>query len=271
MHQQNLPGVGDWCNAMASKKEEKIIVSDDRSVLAESLRILRTNLDYLVKSGKSNSQSKNNIVFVTSSVPGEGKTFVSSNLTMVLSSTNKKVLLIGADIRNPKIYTFFTGNNIDKLSKPSRNKDAGLTEYLIEDNLTIKDITNPMLVNENYIDIIYSGRIPPNPAELLMSDKMQNLFEEASSKYDYVIVDTAPLMVVTDTLLLSEYANHTIYVTRAGITETRAVDYPIKLVEEGKLKGLTFLVNDVDNANLGYGGKYGYGYGKAVKKWWQIF
>lgn len=252
-----------------SRKDEKLVVKEDRSVLAESLRIIRTNLDYLIKT-KVSKGGKNNVVFVTSSVPGEGKTFLSTNLSMILASTNKKVLLIGADIRNPKIYTFFTGSNIDKMAKPSRNKDAGLTEYLYDNTLNTKDIINPMLVHHNTIDVVYSGRIPPNPAELLMSTRMKELFDEVSERYDYVIVDTAPLMVVTDTLLISQYANHLIYVTRAGVTESKAVGYPLKLQQEGKIKGLSFIVNDVKNSDLGYGGKYGYGYGRSQKKWWKF-
>ena len=249
------------------KKDETLVRKDDRSVLGESLRILRTNLDYLIK---SKSGKKNNVIYVTSSVPGEGKTFLSSNLSMIFANTDKKVLLIGADIRNPKLYTFFSSKDVDKLGKPSRNKDAGLTEFLYDDSLTSKDIINPMLAHTNTIDVIYSGKIPPNPAELLMSDRMKELIYEMSEKYDYVVVDTAPLMVVTDTLLISEYADHIIYVTRAGVTETRVLEFPLNLKSEGKLNGLSFVVNDVKEANLGYGGKYGYGYGKTTKKWWKF-
>ncbi|NNE78257.1 MAG: CpsD/CapB family tyrosine-protein kinase, partial [Pricia sp.] len=264
---KNVPVLGEL--PKLSKKDEKFVVKEDRSVLAESLRIIRTNLDYLIKT-KQAKEGRSNIVFITSSVPGEGKTFLSTNLSMILASTNKKVLLVGADIRNPKLYTFFTGKDIDKMSKPSRNKDAGLTEYLYDSTLEVRDIVNPMLVHRNTVDVIYSGRIPPNPAELLMGDRIKELFNQVSQTYDYVIVDTAPLMVVTDTLLISEYANLLIYVTRSGVTETRAVDYPIKLQEEGKIKGLSFVVNDVDSSKLGYGGKYGYGYGKTRKKWWKF-
>ena len=264
---KNIPILGEL--PRLTKKDEKFVVKEDRSVLAESLRIIRTNLDYLIKS-KRNKVGKSNIVFVTSSVPGEGKTFLSTNLSMILASTNKKVLLLGADIRNPKLYTFFSSGGVDKMQKPTRNKDAGLTEYLYDNTIEIRDIVNPMLVHRNTVDVIYSGRIPPNPAELLMSDRIKELFAQVSETYDYVIVDTAPLMVVTDTLLISEYADHLLYVTRAGVTETTAVEYPIKLQEEGKIKGLSFVVNDVDSSNLGYGGKYGYGYGKTQKKWWKF-
>ncbi len=249
------------------KKDEVLVRKEDRSVLGESLRILRTNLDYLIKSKHA---GRNNVIFVTSSVPGEGKTFLSSNLAMIFANTNKKVLLLGADIRNPKLYTFFSSKDVDKLGKPGRNKDAGLTEYLYDDSLTSKDIINPMLAHTNTIDLIYSGKIPPNPSELLMSDRMKDLLADMSLKYDYVIVDTAPLMVVTDTLLISSYADHIIYVTRAGMTETRVIEFPLKLKKEGKLKGLSFVVNDVKESNLGYGGKYGYGYGKSTKKWWKF-
>lgn len=253
-----------------SKKDSKMVLKDDRSVLAESLRILRINLDYLMKSKKG--PGKKNVIYVTSSVSGEGKTFLSSNLSMILSNTNKKVLLIGADIRNPKLYSFFDNDNknIDKLKSKNQTGDLGLTEYLYNDELTSADITNSLLVHTNTIDVIYSGKIPPNPAELLMSDRLKDLLEESSSKYDYVIVDTAPLMVVSDTLIISEYSDHIIYVTRAGMTELDVVNFPLKLQEEGKLHNLSFVVNDVKENNLGYGGKYGYGYGKTLKKWWKF-
>ncbi len=251
-----------------SKREDALIIKDDRSVMAESLRILRTNLDYLIKT--KHSSGKRNIIFVTSSVSGEGKTFISSNLAMIFASTNKKVLLIGADIRNPKLYNFVSGKNVAELGKREPKKEVGLTEYLYDDSLTTKDLIHSMLLFTNTIDIIYSGKIPPNPAELLLSERFKSLFAEVSQDYDYVIVDTAPLMVVTDTLLISEYADHIIYVTRAGMTETKVLDFPLKLMKEGKLKGLSFVVNDVKETNLGYGGKYGYGYGKTTKKWWKF-
>ncbi|MFI8604754.1 GumC family protein [Cellulophaga baltica] len=256
-----------------SRSDSKMVSNDDRSVLAESLRILRTNLDYLIKNNKVGDE-KGNIIYVTSSVSGEGKTFLSSNLAMILANTNKKVLLIGADIRNPKIGNFFNDNqkNIDKLKYASNEKNnIGLTEYLKDDNISSKEIINSLLVNNSTIDIIYSGKIPANPAELLMSDRIEGLLQEMSSLYDYVIVDTAPLMVVSDTLIISEYANHILYVTRAGVTENSVIQFPLKLQAEGKLKNLSFVVNDVKNSDLGYGGKYGYGYAAEEKKWWKFW
>ncbi|KAB7530506.1 polysaccharide biosynthesis tyrosine autokinase [Flagellimonas olearia] len=250
------------------KKASKLVKKEDRSVLAESLRILRTNLDYIHKSkGKSD---KANIIFVTSSVPGEGKTLISSNLANIFANTGKKVLLIGADIRNPKLYTFFSGDTDSTDNKPKRDVKIGLTEYLSNPSVHLKDIINPAQDLYGNVDLIYSGKIPPNPTELLMNDRMEELFNEVSDGYDYVVVDTAPLMVVTDTLLISEYANQILYVVKAGVTETKVLDFPLKLKKEGKLKNLSFVVNNVKQNNLGYGGKYGYGYGKTIKKWWSF-
>ncbi|TLP77560.1 GumC family protein [Maribacter sp. ACAM166] len=254
-----------------SKKDSKIIINDDRSVLAEALRIIRTNLDFLIKTKRATDKNKNNVIFVTSSTPGEGKTFVSTNLSMILASTDKKVLLVGADIRNPKLYSFFSGAFVDKLKAPTRSKDAGFTEYLLDESITVQDIIRPMLVYNNTVDVIYSGKIPPNPSELLMNHRVETLLQEVSELYDYVIVDTAPIMVVSDTLLITPFANHIIYVTRAGVTDETAVKFPLNLRGQGKLKGVSFVVNDVSLDNLGYGGKYGYGYGKNTTKWWDIF
>ncbi|MDE3743504.1 GumC family protein [Maribacter polysaccharolyticus] len=253
-----------------SKKENKLVKLGERTVLAESLRILRTNLDYVIKS-KKKKEHRGSIIYVTSSVSGEGKTLIASNLAMIIANTDKKVLLIGGDIRNPRIYQFYSGKNVDKLGKATRNKGGnGLTEFLVDQNLESKDIISTMLAHEQTVDVIYSGKIPPNPAELLMNGRMKELLESMANQYDYVIVDTAPLMVVADTLLISEFAHQILYVTRAGVTESKILEYPLKLHKEGKLNGLSFVVNGVQDSNLGYGGKYGYGYNKSIKKWWKF-
>ena len=253
-----------------SKKENILVRTGERTVLAESLRILRTNIDYVIKSKKSVS-GRGNVIYVTSTVPGEGKTLVSANLAMIFAKANKKVLLIGADIRNPKIYQFYSGKNVDRLGKPTRDKtNNGLTEFLVDSSINVSDIINSLLANEQVIDVIYSGKIPPNPSELLMSERMKELLTSVPKEYDYVIVDTAPLMVVSDTLLISEFADQMLYVVRAGVTELKVLDFPLKLHSEGKLKGLAFVVNGVKESNLGYGGKYGYGYEEKSKKWWKF-
>jgi len=255
-----------------SKKEDSLIKTDERTVLAESLRVLRTNLDFILKSRKNINEDYGKTIFVTSSVPGEGKTLVSFNLSMIYANAGKRVLLIGADIRNPKIHEFYRGKNVGKLEKSTMNKEnKGLTDFLSNESLKSKEIISTILANDQTIDIIFAGTIPPNPTELLMNERPKELFESVRKKYDYIIVDTAPLMVVSDTLLISENADQTLYVTRAGITETNVIEFPIQLQKEGKLKGLSFIVNGVKSSNLGYGGKYGYGYGTNQKKWYQVF
>jgi len=231
-----------------AENQDEVIQLNDRSPLAESFRILRTNLAYLLKPKLDN---KGEIIYVTSTIKGEGKTFISYNLSRTLASTRKKVILIGADIRNPKLHRY--------LDLPMESK--GLSDFLYNYDLTTEEIINNSEDKNIDVDLILSGAIPPNPAELFMSDRMGLLVEELSKIYDFVIVDTAPTMIVTDTLLISPLADTTLYVTRAGYTEKKLLEFPKELKQQGKLKGLAVILNDVDYSKFSYGSKYGYNYG----------
>ena len=237
--------------------DKALIESNDRSVLSESFRIIRTNFDFIKRS--RSKENHNNIVFVTSTINGEGKSFFSLNMALTVANTGKKVLLIGADVRNPQIYSAFKNK---KEKDPSKN---GLTEYLADDSVSIKETINKYDINNINIDILLSGKVPPNPAELLMSDRMKELFNTVETQYDYVIVDTAPSMLVTDTLLISRYAGHTIYLTRADHTEKKILNFAKELHAENKLNNMMLVVNDVKQSNFGYGARYGY-YGATEKK-----
>lgn len=239
-----LPILGEI--PIIDSKESEVIKNNDRSVLAEAFRILRTNLGYFIK-GNQNG----NVIFVTSTIKGEGKTFVAYNLAITLTSTGKSVLLIGADIRNPQIHRY-----IDK-----NEWTIGLSEYLFDSSVEVDAITNTVDIDSQNFDVILSGRIPPNPAELLMSDRLEKIIEEVRGKYDYVIVDTAPTLLVTDTLLISQLADTTVYVCRAEYTDKKLLQYPKELYDEGKLKNIAFAINGIKITNFGYGSKYGYGYG----------
>ena len=248
------------------KNSKEILVrKEDRSVLAESFRILRTNLDYILKTHKKKNEG--NVVMVTSSVSGEGKTFMSSNLSMILASTGKRVLLLGGDIRNPKVSDFFTLEGFNDKGDTIN----GLTDYLFDDHIRIKNLIHNFSINEISLDVIFSGKIPPNPSELLLSDRLAVLFEELKSRYDYILVDSAPVLSVTDSLLLEKYTDHVLYVTKSKNTERKVLEFPLNLHKEGKFRNLSFVVNGVKETNLGYGGKYGYGYGQKAKKWWQFY
>ncbi|MCG9970408.1 GumC family protein [Christiangramia crocea] len=231
-------------------EQQDIIHVNDRSPLAESFRILRTNLAYLIQNKDKNI---GDVIFVTSTIKGEGKTFISYNLSRTLASTNKKVLLIGGDIRNPKLHRY-TANT-------EGAQEKGLSDYLYDYEVTPSDIISKTNDDGITVDVILSGPIPPNPAELLMNDRMEILLDGAKKEYDYIIVDTAPTMIVTDTLLISQLADYTLYVTRADFTEKNLLEFPKDLKKQGKLKGVAVILNDVDYSKFSYGAQYGYSYG----------
>ncbi|WP_339686721.1 polysaccharide biosynthesis tyrosine autokinase [uncultured Nonlabens sp.] len=240
------------------KDSSDYIQMNDRSILAESFRILRTNLQYKLNAVQHDNTK---VVLVTSTVKGEGKTLIAFNLANTFSYSGKKVLLIGADIRNPQLHRYS-----DTLSK----RTPGVTEFLTDDSLKLKDLTITSSVNKN-LDIILSGAIPPNPAELWMQDRTKTLFDEAKENYDVVIVDSAPTILVTDTLLINKYADVTTYVTRANYTDTSLLQFVADTIKEGKLSNVAIVVNNVKLTNFGYGNKYGYAYGEEKKTFWSAF
>ena len=238
-----------------SRKDSNTPVGkNDLGILAESYRVLRTNLRF---AGVLSKGEVGKCIIVTSSIKGEGKTMVSVNLAMTLAHAGNKVLLVGGDIRNPQLHKY--------LPETKSDKTQGFVEYLVYENSTLEDYIATSKVSEN-LNIIHCGAIPPNPAELLMSDRVSVMIEEAKTKFNYVIIDTAPTLMVTDTLLFSEFADATLYVVRAGYTKKQILEFAKEMKGKGKLKRVNFVLNDVSSANYGYGGKYGYGYGYAAKK-----
>lgn len=239
-----IPFIGD---VPTSDSPSEIIRSESRTSTAEALRIIRTNLEFILSKADEN---KAKTIFLTSTFPKEGKTFVSANLAATFALSGKKVLLIGMDIRNPRLDEYFT--------LPER----GFTNYLSSKDLKLEDL---IVKQDGFEDfhILPAGVIPPNPAELLMSKKVEMLFETVKAQYDYVIVDTAPVSLVTDTLLIAKYADCFIYVARANFLEKRMLNIPNTLYKEQKLPNLCLLLNDTDSTK-GYG--YGYGYGVKVKE-----
>lgn len=233
------------------KKKKDLIFNDpnDRSPLAESFRILSSNVDYIlpVKDGE-----KGKVIYCTSTIKGEGKTYVSLNLSLALSSINKKVLLIGADLRNPQIHTHISEDK----QKP------GLSNYLHDVDYNWKDALISGFEKHPNHRIILSGSIPPNPAHLLTNGRFKKLIEEAKEEFDYIVVDTAPTILVTDTMLISQLADATIYIARANYTEKNLLKFSKELSESGKLKNMAYVINSVGaNKSQGYGYNYGYGYG----------
>lgn len=236
-------------------KKEKALFEDpnDRSVLGESFRILSSNVNYILPLTDSKDGK---VIYCTSAIKGEGKTFVSMNLSLALSSMNKKVLLIGCDLRNPQIHTY---TNFDK-------NTAGLSDYLHDGRVDWKDNLIKGFEKHEHHDILLSGNIPPNPTNLLTSSRFEDLIKESKDIYDYVIVDTAPTILVTDTMLISKFADVTVYVTRSNFTDKRILTFSDHLFKTGKLNNMAFVLNGVGaNKFYGYEYNYGYGYGYGSK------
>jgi len=235
------------------KGQEELVKQNDVTQLAETFRILITNLNFMLPKTEDGK-----IVYVTSTVKGEGKTFVSVNLALTLATPSKKVVIVGADIRNPQLQRYNT----------ARKGLIGLSEYLHDSDIQLDKIIHKSSFNP-HCDVIYSGSIPPNPTELLMSKRLKTLIDKLKDNYDYVVFDTAPLMLVTDTFLISDYADATVYVVRSNYTEKSLIDFANKNIETEKIKNVAYVLNDVDSAFFGYGNKYGYGYGVEKKSLWK--
>ena len=241
----NIPFLGD---VPTSESSDELMELSSRSSAAEAIRIVRTNLDFIL-SEKAEDECK--VIFLTSTISGEGKTFVSANLAATFSLSGKKVLLMGLDLRNPKLYEYLKVNPL------------GISNYITTNNKPLKDFILPVEGYDNF-DVLSSGSIPPNPTEILMSKKIKEIFDELKAQYDYIIVDTAPVSLVTDTLLISKHADATIYVVRANKIDKDMLRIPNDLYRDNKLTKLTFVLNDSD-VTKGYGYGYGYGYGNIVE------
>lgn len=255
----NIPFLGD---IPKSDTPNEIMETTSRSATAEAMRIIRTNLDFMlnqVPDGRAKT------IFLTSTLPGEGKTFLSVNLAAVFALSGKKVLLIGMDIRNPKLPEYF--------GLPNTNK--GLTNYLSSNTIQIEDC---IIKSKDFeqLYILPPGSIPPNPTELLMNKKIEELFVQFKKEYDFIFVDTAPVSLVSDTLILAKFADTFVYVVRANYLDKRMLNVPEILHKENKLPNMAILLNDT-HAKRGYGyggygyggygyGGYGYGYGATPQK-----
>ncbi len=221
------------------------LTSSSRNILSESIRITIANLNFILF--KDTNKDKNKTILVTSSIKGEGKTIVSVNLAANLSSPENKVLLIGADLRNPQIHKFL---NLDK------NKVAGLSDYIYKNETDFKKY----LIKQGNLEIMLSGSIPPNPNELLSSNKFAKLIDELKLIYDYIVIDSAPCVLVSDTFEISKYIDATAYVVRSNYTDIQLTDYINECKNEDKLKNMNIILNSV-GSSTSYGYKYGYQYG----------
>ena len=239
-----LPVVGDV--PLADEKQGSIAVFENKNnLMSETFRNVRTNLQFMLEKGK-------NVILVTSTVSGEGKSFISSNLAISLSLLGKKVVIVGLDIRKPGLNKVF---NIPR-------KEHGITQYLTNSTTNLMDLVQQSDINNNLF-ILLGGTVPPNPTELLARDGLDKAIETLKTNFDYVILDTAPVGMVTDTLLIGRTADLSVYVCRADYTRKAEFTLINELAENNKLPNLCIAINGLDLQKKKYGYYYGYGkYGK---------
>ena len=245
-----IPYLGDVPYSLSQK--DLFIKDGDNTNIAEAFRYVRTNINFML-----DNKGIGKTVLITSTQGGEGKTFTAINLANSLAISGKKTLLMGLDLRAPKVQKYLN----------SKGKNVGVTNFIKDDTLLLSDIVEQSIHLEK-LHIIGSGDIPPNPVELLMSKRVKVLFEEVKQIYDYIIVDSAPVGMVTDTIQIAHYADISIYVIKANGLDKRMLHIPEKLNKESKLPNMSILINATDHSKGAYGYGYGYHYGKKKSKPW---
>ena len=233
------------------KKGENLIIHENSTdSFTELIRLIRTNLLFVLDGPEKK------VINMVSSISGEGKTFVTINLAMSLALLDKKVLIIGLDIRKPKLGAYL---NIDDTT--------GITMYL-SGHMSKDKLIKPSGIHPN-LSVITSGPIPPNPNELLLKPSLDMLIAELREQYDYIVIDTAPILVVSDSFSLNRLADVNLYVVRAEFTPKKSIEDATNLYKHKKLNNLFFILNATDmtknSYQKGYGKKYGYGYGIGKK------
>ncbi|WP_455585393.1 GumC family protein [Bacteroides sp.] len=234
-----------------------VVKENENSIMSEVFRSLRTNLQFIL------GKKENKVILITSTTSGEGKTFISCNLGVSLALLGKRVVIVGLDIRKPKLAEYF---DIDQKHL------KGITSYLADDSIDLHSLLLPVQANPN-LWLLPSGSVPPNPAELLARPSLDKAIAQLAQEFDYVILDTAPVGMVTDTLILSRVANASIYVCRADYSYKSDFELINELKKENKLPEISVVINGIDmkkkkygyyygyGKKYGYGRRYGYGYG----------
>ena len=237
--------------------------ANSRSLLAEASRTLFSNLSYLLP---VKTENKGSVILFTSSIQDEGKSFCAFHNAITISNLNKKVLLIGVDLRNPQLHTYF---NLEK-------SIVGLTNYLYNKNEDWKESLTKATTFSKNLDVLFAGEIPPNPTQLLTNSNFELLIEEAKGLYNFIILDSAPVQMVSDTLNFSSLADVTAYVTKFDFTDRSSIVRLNNFIKKGQLKNVGILINQVNSQSsygYNYGINYGYGYDyqekKAKKSWFK--
>lgn len=248
-----LPIIGDVAIASdhAKTKADIVVHANQNNLMEEVFRSIRANIQFMLKSDE-------HTIMFTSTTSGEGKTFTAANLAVSFALLDKKVVIVGLDIRKPRLAELFE----------IPNHHQGITNLLVKENPTMEDIKKQILpsgVNDN-LDVLMAGPIPPNPSELVSRQSLDIIIGQLKEHYDYVIIDTAPIGLVTDTQQIARVADLTVYTCRADYTPKSSFAFINSLSMENKLPNMTIVINGIDMAKKKYGYYYGYGkYGKYGK------
>jgi len=241
---ERLTGLPFLGNILHSRRGSRVVMDSPNSTASEAFRTVRTNLNYLLQ------RKEQQTILITSDMVGAGKTFVSMNLASIFALYGRKTLLMGFDLRKPRIFEDFQLDN-----------KVGISSYLINKNTLEEVIRSSGIEN---LDILMAGPIPPNPAELIASEKCTELFARLKEIYEYIIIDTPPVALVTDAILLMKHSDANIFVVRQGVTNKKIFATVVRDVQSHQVPHLGVLLNDFDleQGSYGYGyRRYGYGYG----------
>ena len=246
----SVPLVAELPHCQKPAQGAIVVRENHNDIMEETFRGLRTNLMFMMESGEK-------VIMVSSTQPGEGKSFVAGNLAVSLALLGKKTLIVGMDIRKPGLNRVF---NIS-------HREHGITNYLSDPEHTdLFSLVQPSGIHNN-LDILPGGAVPPNPTELVARPVLDHAIDQLKERYDYIILDTAPIGIVTDSAIVSRVADLCLYVCRAEVTPKVAYQYINELKAEKKFAKLATVINDIDmtkrknSYGYGYGKKYGYGYG----------
>ena len=229
-----------------NRHNTQLVVRDGKtSSIVELFRYIRNNLQFLL------NKEDDKVILVTSSVSGEGKSFVSTNIASSFALLGRRVALVGMDIRSPKLAQMLDLNEM-----------PGVTSYLSQSNVTLDQIAQPCKEVKG-LDVFVGGAIPPNPSELLLGDRVKDFFRDLREQYDVIIVDSAPVAQVSDSFALDKYSNATVYVTRANYTKRSLIKFMNRIAANKQLKNMCVVLNDTKPSN---DTTYGYGISNGKDK-----
>jgi capsular exopolysaccharide synthesis family protein len=241
----SVPLLGEVPQATVKQTKGFVVKANGKDSISEAFRMLRSNLSFMNVGSK-----KSQVIMITSTSASSGKTFTTLNLSFTLATSGKKVVIVDNDMRKRSLSKQIGGRSVA----------MGLSKYLSDDSVTVDELINPSKVHDN-LDIIFAGLQPPNPAELLMGERLDQLIAELRERYDYIIIDSVPALMVADAIIADRVCDLSIYVIREGRMDRRMLPDVQRLADTKRLHNMSVILNGVRDMTKRYGYGYGYRYG----------